>query len=128
VLSSFFRQFSNKGPFRRIELAQLHPRREQPMSAVSISLPSRIPACCVVVWPVIVIVFDLGEVNALIIHTPLNSERGRFRLGPGEFMIAKNVDDCIAVRDNIAIKLPFASQLVLQQNSFTHAGCPLMLL
>ena len=110
-----FRQFSNKGPSQADQLAQLHPRREQPDErSIDLALLQESLLVCVVVRPVIVIVLNLREVNALIIHTPLNSERRRFRLGPREFMIAKNVDDCIAVGDNIAIKLPLASQLVLQ--------------
>src|ERR1019366_5408082 len=64
---------------------------------------------------VVVIVFYLGEVNALVIHAALYGQRRSFRLGLGEMMIPKNVDDCLAIRNYIALKAPLAAQLILQQ-------------
>ena len=61
------------------------------------------------------IVVDFGEVDALVVHAPLNGERGGLGLGLGEMMVAEDVDDRVAVGDDVALKLPFVSQLVLQQ-------------
>ena len=66
------------------------------------------------------IVFDFGEVHALIVHAPLNGQSGSLRLGLGEVMVTKNVDDCVAVRDDIALELPFVSQLVLAAGTRSH--------
>ena len=67
------------------------------------------------------VVFYLGEVNALVIHAALNGKRGRFRLGLRKMMITKNIDDRIAVRNYIALKVPLAAQLILKQE-LVYAG------
>ncbi len=91
-------------------------------SAVSISLSFKKSLLIgVEVGLVVVIVLYLCEVNALVIHASLHGQRGGFRLGLGEVMIPEDVDDCVAIRNYIALKTPLAAQLILQQE-FVYAG------
>ncbi len=83
---------------RRIEHAQLHPRREQPdQRGVNLAFFQESLLICIEVGLVVVIVFYFCEVNTLVIHAALHGQRRSFRLGLGEVMIPEDVDDCVAI-------------------------------
>lgn len=45
----------------------------------------------------------------------LHGQRGSCRLGFGKLMVTKDVDDCVAIGNYVALKTPLAAQLILEQ-------------
>ena len=61
------------------------------------------------------VVRHLAEIDALVIHATLQRNRGRLRLSWTVMMIAEDVAHGFAVGDDVALKVPGATQYVLQQ-------------
>src|SRR5215813_490409 len=117
TIEQFFINLRVRHHFGWIEQAQLHSRRKEPnQRRIDFALFQNSLFIGIKVWSVIVVVFYLGEkIHAFVVHTTPQRQRGGFGLGLGEVMISKNVQNCAAIRDNIAIELPFAAQLVLKK-------------
>ena len=108
---------------RGIEHAKLHTCCEQSnQGRVDVALLQKALVVSVEVGLVVAIVFDVRVVQAFVIHAALDGQGGSFRLRLGEVVIAKDVDDGGAVRDHVALEIPFAPQLVLEQKLVDARG------
>src|SRR5271165_4694785 len=112
---------------RRIEHTQLDSRRVQAdQGSVDLVLGQDSLLIGVEVGLVVVVVFHLGyEIHALIVNAALQSQSRSLGLGLGEVMVAVDVDDRLAIRDDISLKMPSSPQLVLQKKLVGTGGLPI---
>lgn len=72
---------------------------------------------------VVVVIVHLGEeVRAFVVHAALEADARRLRLRGAEVMVRKDVEDCAAVGDNIALESPLVAQLIDERESIRASG------
>jgi hypothetical protein len=64
----------------------------------------------------------LVEVDALVVHAAAKADGGGLRLGGVEVVAVVDVDDGAAVGDDVALEVPLAAKLVLQQELVGAGG------